>query len=72
MVLTENGGPQGSVLILMGWIILIYDIFTVFNEEVRGLFVDDVSLVVSERDTYLLVVRLPGFVKNIKEVEEFY
>ena len=42
LVLTENGGPQGSVLTLICWITLINDIFASFDREVRGLFIGDV------------------------------
>ena len=59
-VLTKMGGPQGSVITLLVWLIYINDLSAVIRDAGCALFVDDVSLWLASPSESNLVDRLRG------------
>ena len=55
---TPNGGPQGSVITMISWLIYIDDLFDTSDADSKGLFMDDVSLVLTEQDVTTLLTRI--------------
>jgi len=55
---TNLGGPQGSVITVISWLIYINDITLAMNESECGLFVDDVCAWIADPDPSKCIKRL--------------
>ena len=48
-VVTRNGGPQGSVIVLFSWLVYINDLPDSIRKSLKALFVDDIFLAARSR-----------------------